>query len=139
MVKDIKEVVIGREAQVQNHEYLALLKATTLAERRPVNNPERIATALSHANLIVTARLDGRLVGAARSVTDFSLCCYIADLIVHETVQGRGIGQRLIQETCTHVHPETKVFLISAPGAITFYEHLGLERLPHVFNIPMPS
>ncbi len=35
-----------------------------------------------NANLIVTARLDGKLIGVARSITDFAYCTYLSDLAV---------------------------------------------------------
>ena len=54
---------------------------------------------LAHANLILTARQDGRLVGFARSLTDFCFCCYLSDLAVDKACQGQGIGKRLIEET----------------------------------------
>ena len=54
---------------------------------------------LRHADLIVTARKDGRLVGVARSMTDFSYCCYLSDLAVDVACQRQGIGKQLIAET----------------------------------------
>ena len=54
---------------------------------------------LAQANLIVTAREDGKLVGFARSLTDFCFCCYSRDLAVDKACQGKGIGKRLIEET----------------------------------------
>jgi ribosomal protein S18 acetylase RimI-like enzyme len=57
---------------------------------------------LSEADLVVTARLDQgdrRLVGVARCVTDFAWCCYVSELAVAASAQGRGIGKRLLDET----------------------------------------
>ena len=59
-----------------------MLKNSTLAERRPVNDEQRISSMCNNANLIVTARLNGRLIGVARSVTDFVYCTYLSDLAV---------------------------------------------------------
>ena len=51
---------------------IALYRASTLGERRPVDERERMRLMLANANLVVTA-LDGELlVGIARSVSDFS-------------------------------------------------------------------
>jgi hypothetical protein len=70
--------VIGEE------EFVDLLKRSTLAERRPVDDSKCIKAMLKHANLICTAWDGERLVGVARSVTDFEYCCYLSDLAVDE-------------------------------------------------------
>ena len=64
--------------------------AIRIAERR-------IERMLAHANLIITARQDGRLVGFARSLTDFCFCCYLSDLAVDKACQGQGIGRALTE------------------------------------------
>jgi len=63
-----------------------------------------------NANLIVTARKDGKLVGVARSLTDFIYCTYLSDLAVDKSLQKRGIGTRLIKETKLH-SPQAKLIL----------------------------
>jgi GNAT superfamily N-acetyltransferase len=88
---------------------------------------------LRGANLIVTARLDGVLVGIARSVTDWSFCCYLSDLAVSKQAQGKGIGRELIERTREACGPEVSVILCAAPGAITFYESIGMPRHPDCF------
>src|SRR5262245_53689639 len=47
--------------------------------RRPVDDLPRLQKMLEHANLTIAAYLDGRLVGIARALTDFSFCCYLSD------------------------------------------------------------
>ena len=72
-------------------------------------------------DLILTARQDGRLVGFARSLTDFCFCCYLSDLAVDKACQGQGIGKRLIEETRVQAGGEfTTTLLLSAPTAMTF-------------------
>jgi len=43
---------------------------------RPIDDRLRVERLLKHSNLIVTARQAGRLVGFARSLTDFCFSCY---------------------------------------------------------------
>jgi len=54
---------------------------------------------LQHADVVVTARVEGRLVGVSRAITDFSYCTYLSDLAVDEAFQRRGIGRELIRRT----------------------------------------
>lgn len=49
------------EPGLGKEEFLAVLASSTLGERRPVREPERIAAMLRHADLILTARDDGKL------------------------------------------------------------------------------
>ena len=66
-----------------------------LGERRPVNDFNRIKKMCENANLIITARLDGKLIGVARSVTDFAYCTYLSDLAVDKEYQKQGIGKMI--------------------------------------------
>src|SRR6187402_3236986 len=87
------------EKNITVSEFKTLLEKSTLAERRPVNEPERLAKMLEHGNLIVTARDNGQLVGIARSITDFVYCTYLSDLAVDVAYQKQGIGKELIRLT----------------------------------------
>lgn len=116
-------------------DFIGILHRSGLAERRPVADEERIERMLQHASLVLTAReVDtGLLVGVARSLTDFSYCCYLSDLAVDKRFQGRGIGRRLIEETRKAAGPECMCLLVSAPGAIAFYEAIGMPRVENAF------
>src|ERR1700739_1807738 len=102
-------------------EFVDVLRRSGLAERRPVGDPGRIGRMLAHANLIITARKAGQLVGVSRALTDFSYCCYLSDLAVDRQYQGCGIGKRLIEETRREAGPQAACILLSAPGAMGFY------------------
>ena len=115
-------------------EFIDVLKASTLAERRPVNEQERIEQMLQHADLIITARENNKLVGVARSVTDFVYCCYLSDLAVDKSYQKSGIGKELIRQTKLAT-PKAKLILLSAPAAINYYPHIGMKPFNYCFVI----
>ena len=92
-------VVYALEPGLSGTEFIDVLVRSSLAERRPVADLKRIGTMLERADIIVTARAGGVLVGVARSVTDFSYCCYLSDLAVDRHWQGRGIGTGLMLQT----------------------------------------
>lgn len=85
---------------------------------------------LKHANLTVSAWHEGRLVGIARSFSDFAYVTYLADLAVDLEYQRRGIGKRLIRETQRWVWPESMIVLMAAPKANDYYPKVGLEHNP---------
>lgn len=119
------DVVDGAELDVE--EVAALYRASTLAERRPVDDGPRFADMVRNANLIVVARVDGRLVGMARSITDGAYATYLSDIAVDAEFQRRGIGRDLIAVT-REAAPRAKLILLSAPAAVDYYPHLGFSR-----------
>jgi GNAT superfamily N-acetyltransferase len=129
------DIVIRTEQRLAAEEFLAVLESSGLAERRPVDSPERIAGMLANANLIITAREGGKIIGVSRSVTDFAYCCYCSDLAVDRDYQGRGIGRQLLEATKAALHPKATLFLIAAPKAISYYEHIGMLRNDRCFAI----
>ena len=64
-----------------------LYNASTLGERRPVDDRRIMSEMLQRANLVVTAWDGELLVGIARTLTDFSYVGYLADLAVRESHQ----------------------------------------------------
>lgn len=119
------EHVAGSDLDVP--EVLALYRSSGLAERRPVDDVERFAAMVRNANLVVTARIDERLVGIARSVSDFSYATYLSDIAVDREFQRRGIGVDLIRTT-QEIAPRAKIVLLSAPAAVDYYPHIGFTR-----------
>jgi len=117
-------------------EFIDVLRRSTLAERRPVNEPERIAGMLTHGNLLCTAWDGDLLVGVARSLTDFSNCCYLADLAVDVAYQRQGIGAELIRLTQSQLHPKATIILLSAPAAQTYYPKIGMTAHPSAWFTP---
>ncbi len=122
-------IVYGIEPDLAAEEFRAVLVASTLGERRPVDDLPRLEQMLRQADLIVTARSAGLLVGISRALTDFSFATYLSDLAVAAVYQGRGIGRELIQRTHAAAGRQTMLVLIAAPGARTYYPHIGME--PH--------
>ncbi len=116
--------------------FIDILTRSTLAERRPVKEPARIARMLANADIIVTARDGDRLIGVSRCVSDFSFCCYCSDLAVDKAYQGRGVGKRLLDESAKAAGDYAHFVLLAAPGAVSYYEHIGMRRLDIAFDRP---
>src|SRR5947209_18543564 len=110
--------------QISGAEFIDLLKRSTLGERRPVDDADRIRAMLEHANLLCTAWDGDKLVGVARSVTDFEFCCYLSDLAVDEAYQRKGIGRELIRVTQSRLGPKAEIVLLAAPKAERYYPRI---------------
>lgn len=102
---------------------------------RPTENSSRIEKMYAHSNLVVTAWYKNKLVGIARSLTDFCYCCYMSDLAVNKTFQKAGIGKKLIELTKNTIGPETMLLLLSAPEAMAYYPKVGFIKVDNGFII----
>lgn len=128
------EIIYAVEKSLDPDEFIEVLKKSTLAERRPVDDEQRITTMCNNANLIVTARSNGVLVGVSRSITDFVYCTYLSDLAVDVRYQKKGIGKKLIEET-KRATPQAKLILLSAPAAIDYYPKIGMKKHSYCYFI----
>jgi GNAT superfamily N-acetyltransferase len=120
-------------------EFIDVLIRSTLAERRPVDRPEVIRGMLEKAGVIVTARVDGRLVGVSRAITDFGYCTYLSDLAVDRAYQRQGIGKELIRRTHEEAGLHTLLILLAAPLARGYYPHIGMKPHDSCWIIPPAS
>jgi GNAT superfamily N-acetyltransferase len=100
---------------------------STLGERRPVDDRERMGRMLEQADLVLTAWDGAKLVGISRSITDWAYCTYLSDLAVRAEYQGRGIGKELVRRTRAAT-PQATVILLAAPKAVDYYPKIGMTR-----------
>lgn len=114
--------------QITPEQFVELLNQTTLGARRPTDNLECINGMLTHADLLVSAWVGDKLVGVARSVTDFHYCCYLSDLAVSEQIQSKGIGKELIRQTFANLKKGCKLNLLAAPQATEYYPKIGFKQ-----------
>jgi GNAT superfamily N-acetyltransferase len=105
-----------------------LYNASTLGERRPVDDRRIMSDMLSHANLVVTAWDGALLIGIARTLTDFSYVGYLADLAVRASHQRQGIGIELIERTRQKMGPRSMLVLLAAPKAVEYYPNIGFTK-----------
>ena len=124
------------EPELSAESFIGVLESSGLAERRPIAERTRVETMLRRADIIVTARAGGRLIGVSRAIADFSYCCYLSDLAVDRAFQRRGIGKKLIERTWDAAGRQTTLILLSAPAAVDYYPHIGMTRHDACFTYP---
>jgi len=109
-------------------DFIDILVRSTLAERRPIHDLDAIRAMLKNADVIVTARVDGLLIGVSRAITDFAYCAYLSDLAVDEAHQRQGVGRELIRRTHEAAGRHTTLILLAAPKAQSYYPYIGLTK-----------
>jgi len=122
--------------RITDKEFVDVLRRSTLAERRPVDDPKSVNAMLRHANLLCTAWDGDKLVGVARSVTDFEYCCYLSDLAVDMAYHKQGIGRQLIALTKSKLGHKAKIILLAAPKAADFYPRIGFDAHKSAWILP---
>ncbi len=111
-------------------QFIDLLRESTLGERRPIDDVGCMRGMVENSNLMVTAWDGEKLVGIARSMTDFHYACYLSDLAVHKAYQKQGIGKQLQLITQQQLSEKCKLILVAAPVANSYYEHIGFTNNP---------
>ncbi len=92
------------------------------------DKPKKLMQALRHSHTLVTARIDGKLVGIGNAISDGFLVVYYPHMLVHPAHQRQGVGRKMMwamQDVYAGFHQQ----MLTADGsAISFYESLGFER-----------
>lgn len=127
------DVVISAE------QFVTVLNASTLGERRPVDDLARMQTMLANADLIVTAWHGEKLIGVARTITDWCYAAYLSDLAVDQTYQKQGIGRQLIEATREKLGDQCSLVLLAAPAAADYYAKVGFEWIERGWQIKRTS
>ncbi|MEJ0032984.1 MAG: GNAT family N-acetyltransferase [Bacteroidota bacterium] len=125
-------ITYNLEKDLDVEEFRSVLIRSTLDERRPVNDIECMTKMVRNANITVTARENGVLIGVARSISDFAFCTYLSDLAVDVKYQKAGIGKELIRRTKLEA-PEAKLILLAAPAARDYYPKIGMPQFEYCF------
>jgi len=103
--------------------------------KRPVADKARMERMYSNSNLIITARLNGQLIGISRSLTDHGFCCYLSDLAVRKEFQSTGIGKQLVAKTKERVGDQCMLLLLAAANAMDYYPKIGMDAVDNGFII----
>jgi len=115
---------------ISTDDFIDILTRSTLGERRPIDDRGCLSDMLANADVLVLAFDGEKIVGLARSMTDFSYCCYLSDLAVDVAYQHRGIGKMLIEKTKESLKDGCKIILLSAPKATEYYPKIDFKPHP---------
>ena len=102
---------------------------------RPTHDPQRMKAMFENSDLIVTAWVEDRLVGVARTITDWVWCSYLADLAVSPDYERSGIGKKLIELVREKIGEQSMLLLLSVPTAMDYYPRVGFLRENRAFII----
>ncbi len=135
----MSEITYRSNIRITAEQFIDVLKRSTLDQRRPVGDRDRIQRMLDHGNVLITAWHNEKLIGVSRALSDFAFCSYLSDLAVDEAYQHKGIGKKLIDLTHEASGFQTTLILLAAPAAVNYYPKIGMEKFDHCFIIQRKS
>ena len=126
-------ITYSTDRAITVEQFRDVLEASTLGERRPVDDEARLEKMLRNANLIVTAWEGELLVGVSRCLCDYAFVNYCSDLAVRTSHQRMGIGRELLRRSLEA--GGCSLVLLSAPKAVDYYPHIGLKQHPSAWTL----
>ncbi|HKJ82009.1 MAG TPA: GNAT family N-acetyltransferase [Ignavibacteriaceae bacterium] len=73
---------------------------------------------------------NGRQIGFARVITDYSVFAYLLDVFISKEFRGKGGGKKLIKEILNYPDlKEVKKWMLATKDAHVFYEKFGFVQL----------
>ena len=90
--------------------------------------PELLIAALNNSHSLVTASIDGRLIGLCNAISDGYLVVYYPHMIVHPDYQRQGIGRKMMELMKGKYGDFHQQMIVADGGSVEFYKSLGYER-----------
>lgn len=115
-------------------EVAALLRAGGF--NRPLDDLTRVERMLRNADVIVTARDGGALVGIVRGLADYAVYALVTELAVDASHKRTGIGRELLRLFREQAGEECTIILHSSEEGHAFYGHLGWDSLTRAWRLP---
>lgn len=106
-------------------EVIALYKANAWSS---AEKPRQLLAALRNSHTLVTARVNGRLVGLGNAISDGHLVVYFPHMLVHPEFQHQGIGRAMMSALLERYADFHQKMLTADGDAVEFYKSMGFER-----------
>ena len=103
------------------------------------DKPDELMKAISNSSFVVTAHIENKIVGFARSVSDDCSIHYLQDILIHPEYHKKGIGRKLLNKCLERFkHVKTHVILTDdEEKQKKFYESLGYKNTKSLNKIQL--
>lgn len=118
-------IAISLDDQITYDEVVALYQANQWSS---AEKPVQLMSALRGSHSLVTARVDGVLVGIGNAISDGYLVVYYPHMLVAPEYQGQGIGRLMMAALSERYSDFHQQMLTADADAVGFYERLGFSK-----------
>lgn len=118
-------VIYQSDDELKEDEVLELYRSVDWAA---AEKPRELMLSLRNSPTLITARVDGRLVGLGNAISDGYLVAYYSHLVVHPEFQRKGIGRALLERMMEPYKGFHQQSLTADGDATEFYKKLGFKR-----------
>ena len=116
---------ISMQDTIGQDEVIALYSANKWSSAQ---KPDQLLPALRNSHSLVTARINGALVGIGNAISDGHLVVYFPHMLVHPNCQRQGIGRKMMHAMLDKYAGFHQMMLTADGNAIAFYKSLGFSR-----------
>ncbi len=118
-------LAISHNDTLDEAEVVALYKANAWSS---AEKPRELLAALGNSHALVTARIDGRLVGLGNALSDGHLVVYFPHMLVHPEFHRQGVGRAIMGALMERYAGFHQMMLVADGEAIEFYTAMGFAR-----------
>ncbi|QYA40314.1 GNAT family N-acetyltransferase [Macrococcoides caseolyticum] len=93
------------------------------------HNDDKVSIILKNSTHIVIAKLDNKIIGFARALSDGVFNAAIYDVVVYQEYQRRGVAKMLLENLLIQFENLSCIHLISTTGNEAFYKKFGFKKL----------
>lgn len=105
-----------------------LLEIYRLNKWSSAEKPELLYKALINSHTLISAWVNGKMVGIANAISDGYLVVYYPHLLVHPDYQGKGIGRKMMEAFQGKYGKYHQQMLTADGKAIEFYQKCGFKK-----------
>lgn len=113
------------DGPVQTEEVVEIYRANGWSS---AEKPVDLMAALQNSHALVTARMDGRLIGVGNAISDGHLVVCFPHMLVHPEYQRQGVGRAMMEKMQTRYRGFHQQILLADGDAVAFYERIGFSR-----------
>ncbi len=117
--------VISLSDSIEAEEVVALYRANAWSS---AEKPDLLLPALRDSHTLVTARLNGELIGLANAISDGHLVVYFPHMLVLPRYHRQGVGRLLMRALLSKYAGFHQLMLTADGESVAFYESMGFAR-----------